>query len=67
MADRRRITSRPNLAGHIPQPLDPGNASRVLTVRVTSSTYHRLEQTAEQHGVTVSDHVRRILDDSTRA
>lgn len=61
MGDRRRITSRPNLTGHIPTPLELGHASRVLTVRVTISTYRQLEQAAERQGVTISEHVRRIL------
>jgi hypothetical protein len=61
MNDRRRITSRPNLGDHVPDPIDP-NGSVVLTVRVSPATAAKVRQAADDAGISVSQFVRFFLD-----
>jgi hypothetical protein len=64
MSDRRRHTSRKNLADHIPKRLDPSGRTAVVSVRIPSDLLAELDAEATRSGLGRSGIVRWCLEQS---
>ena len=61
MSDRRSQTSRANLGEHVPERIDPGDETVVLTVRLPRRTLDELVRHAEHFGVSRSEAARDFI------
>lgn len=61
MTDRRAITSRANLGEHIPEALSR-EGTTVIAIRLPKSEAQAIQRAAKRAGLTVSEHVRRLIN-----
>lgn len=62
--DRRSTTSRANLAGHIPERLDPSGRTAVVSVRLPSDVVAELDAEVKRSGLDRSTIIRWCLERS---